>query len=72
MTQQVIEPLTADEKVVLEICCEGGVIAEIGRWEEPVLSLVAKGYLAGGKFNWTITEAGRGAFMSTVAEKGEG
>lgn len=72
MTQQVIEPLTDDEKVVLEICCEGGVIAEIGRWEEPVLSLVKKGYLTGEKFNHTITEAGRGAFMSTVAEKGEG
>ncbi len=71
MTQQIIEPLTQDEITVLEICCEGAVIAEIGRWEEPVLSLVKKGYLAGQKFNYTITETGRGAFMSTVADRGE-
>lgn len=62
MTQQIIEPLTQDEITVLEICCEGGVIAEIGRWQEPVERLVRKGYLEGIKFNWTITPAGRAAF----------
>lgn len=71
MTQQVIEPLTDDEITILEICCEGGVIAEIGRWEEPVLSLHKKGYLEGWQFNYTITEAGRAAFMSTAAGEGD-
>lgn len=62
MKQQVIEAMTADEWVVLGICFEGGIMAEIGRWEEPVEKLVKKGYLTADKFNHAITDAGRAAF----------
>lgn len=54
--------LTQDELAVLLIAAEGESMMPIGRWEAPVASLVAKGYLhANDKFNNVITEAGRKA-----------
>lgn len=54
--------LTQDELTVLLIAAEGKSMMPIGRWEGPVKSLVAKGYLsANDKFNNVITAAGRQA-----------
>jgi hypothetical protein len=54
--------LTNDELAVLLIAAEGESMMPIGRWEAPVASLLAKGYLhAHDKFNNVITEAGRKA-----------
>jgi hypothetical protein len=54
--------LTQDELTVLLIAAEGESMMPIGRWEAPVQSLVAKGYLhANDKFNNFITDAGRKA-----------
>jgi len=41
---------------------------EIARWEKPILSLERKGYLAGPKFNKSITAAGRAAVEAQEAE----
>jgi hypothetical protein len=52
--------LTQDELIILLIADEGESMMPIGRWEAPVASLVAKGYLhANDKFNNVITDAGR-------------
>lgn len=59
--------LTPDEKTVLLIAHAGGPMAPIGRWKEPTLSLVAKGFLKPhkhpgdptGYFNHHITDAGK-------------
>jgi hypothetical protein len=54
--------LTQDELTVLLIAAEGESMMPIGRWEAPVASLVAKGYLhSNDKFNNFITDAGRKA-----------
>lgn len=68
MTQEVIEALSSDERTVLEICAEGGIIAEIGRWKEPVERLVKKGYLEGPQFNHYITPTGRKALSGTAPD----
>jgi hypothetical protein len=53
---------TPDELTVLLIAAEGESVMPIGRWEAPVASLIAKGYLhANDKFNNVITGAGRKA-----------
>lgn len=59
--------LTPDEKTVLLIAQAGGPMAPIGRWKEPTLSLVAKGFLKprphpgdfDGYFNHHITPEGQ-------------
>lgn len=59
--------LSSDELTVLLIANEGESMMPIGRWEAPVKSLLAKGYLQrncspqdpSGNFNQTITDAGR-------------
>lgn len=54
--------LSADELTVLLIAAKGESMMPIGRWEAPVKSLLARGYLhAGDKFNNFITDAGRRA-----------
>lgn len=66
---EVLENLTADERAVLEICSQQGCVAEIGRWEAPVLSLERKGYLAGPQFNKGLTDAGRRAAQAMAADE---
>lgn len=66
----VVEALTVDERAVLEIAASGVPMMEIGRWEKSVLSLERKGYLAGPKFNKSITDAGQAAFEAQEAETG--
>jgi len=54
--------LTRDELTVLLIAAEGESMMPIGRWEAPLKSLLAKGYMhANDKFNNVITPAGRAA-----------
>jgi hypothetical protein len=54
--------LSPDERTVLEIADRGESMMPIGRWQSPVESLVAKGFLRRvDKFNNYITEAGREA-----------
>ena len=54
--------LTQDELTVLMIAAEGESMMPIGRWEDPVNNLVAKGYLKrNDKFNNYITTEGRKA-----------
>lgn len=68
--------LTPDEKTVLLIAHAGGPMAPIGRWKEPTLSLVAKGFLKprphpgdpDGYFNHHITDAGKDAAVELDAE----
>jgi hypothetical protein len=56
--------LSDDEFSVLMIAAENQSMMPIGRWERPVESLVAKGYLQRhDKFNNTITPAGRSALQ---------
>lgn len=67
MPQNVTEALTSDERSVLEIAASGEPIAEIGRWEKPVLALEKRGYLEGPKFNKCITAAGEAAYRAQEA-----
>lgn len=54
--------ITDDEFTVLMIAAEGESMMPIGRWEKPVISLVAKGLMkSNDKFNNVITDAGREA-----------
>jgi hypothetical protein len=54
--------LSDDEFTVLMIAAEGQSMMPIGRWQEPVESLVAKGFLKEhDKFNCVITPTGREA-----------
>lgn len=54
--------LTQDELTVLLIANQGESMMPIGRWEKPIQSLLAKGYMrANDKFNNFITDAGRKA-----------
>ena len=54
--------LTQDELTVLMIAAEGESMMPIGRWEDPVNNLVARGYLKrNDKFNNFITTEGRKA-----------
>lgn len=54
--------LSPDELTVLLIANEDESMMPIGRWETPVKSLLARGYLrANNKFNNVITETGRQA-----------
>jgi hypothetical protein len=69
MTQEVTEALTADERTILEIASFGEFMIETGRWHDPIMSLVKKGYMEGPQFNRYITEAGRKAFGAHAAEK---
>jgi hypothetical protein len=56
------DSLTSDELTVLLIAAEGESMMPIGRWEAPVRSLGAKGYMVeSAQFNWFITDAGRAA-----------
>lgn len=54
--------LTQDELTVLLIANLGESMMPIGRWEKPIQSLLARGYIrAADKFNNFITDAGRKA-----------
>lgn len=59
--------LSTDELAVLMIAEKGESMIPIGRWEEPIKSLAAKGYMtqaikgALGSVNYIITDAGRRA-----------
>jgi hypothetical protein len=69
MTQEVIEPLTQDERTILEIASHGEFMIETGRWHDPIMSLVKKGYMEGPQFNRYITEAGRKAVGASDADE---
>lgn len=57
--------LSDDEFTVLMIAAEGQSMMPIGRWQEPVESLVAKGFLKEhDRFNCTITATGREALRA--------
>lgn len=68
--------LTPDEKTVLLIAHAGGPMAPIGRWKEPTLSLIAKGFLKprphpgdpDGYFNMHIADAGKDAAVEMDCE----
>jgi hypothetical protein len=61
-------PLSNDERTILMIACAGESMIPIGRWERPVKSLAAKGYLKMiDHVNYVITAAGRRA--SEAAER---
>lgn len=61
--------LSDDEYVVLMIASEGESMMPLGRWEHPVESLVAKGYLrALDRFNNIITTEGRKALGRREAD----
>ena len=62
--QEVLEPLSGDEKTILEIASHGEFMIETGRWHDPIMSLVKRGYLEGPQFNRYITPAGHAAFKS--------
>lgn len=54
------DELTQDEEACLLIVAEGTFLAPIGRWEQPVKSLTAKGLMyRGDAVNYGITDAGR-------------
>ena len=54
--------LSQDELTVLMIAAQGESMMPIGRWEQPVESLIARGYLhRNDRFNNVITDAGRKA-----------
>ena len=56
--------LSSDELTILMIADKGESMMPIGRWEAPVKSLLARGYLhANDKFNNVITDAGRQAVI---------
>lgn len=61
-----ITPLTPEERAVLEICANNGVIADIGeysKWHDPINSLLRRGFLQRhDQFNNSITPAGRAAY----------
>lgn len=62
-------PLSEDERAVLMIASAGQSMIPIGRWERPVLSLAAKGYLRKlDDVNFEITDAGRAASLSAERE----
>lgn len=66
---EVTMPLSEDEWAVLMIACAGSSMIPIGRWERPVLSLAAKGYLRKlDDVNFVITDAGRAASLSAERE----
>jgi len=69
MTQEVIEALTSDKRTILEIASHGEFMIETGRWHDPIMSLVKKGYMEGPQFNRYITEAGRKAFGASDADE---
>lgn len=68
--------LSPDEKTVLLIAHAGEPMMPIGRWKEPMLSLVAKGFLRPhphpgdptGHFNHRITDAGKDAAVDLDRE----
>ena len=68
--------LSPDEKTVLLIAHAGGPMAPIGRWKEPTLSLVTKGFLKphphpgdpDGYFNHHITPEGQAAAVECDRE----
>lgn len=65
----VLTPLTEDERTILEIAAKGESMIPIGRWERPVLNLKKRGFLAGpDKFNMFITDAGRAAIDDAEKE----
>ena len=58
--------LSQDELTILMIAAEGESMMPIGRWEKPLDSLVAKGFMhRHDKFNVVITPAGRQACKET-------
>jgi len=69
MKQEVIEALTSDERTILEIASHGEAMIETGRWHDPIMSLVKKGYMEGPQFNRYITDAGMKAIGAHAAEK---
>ena len=65
--------LTNDERTVLLIAARGHPMLAIGRWQEPVLSLVQKGFMRRDETrsdveNYVISEAGRKASDLAEAE----
>lgn len=58
----IIAPLSADERAVLMIAAAGQSMIPIGRWEAPVRSLHARGFLRMiDEVNYVITATGRAA-----------
>ena len=57
---EIIVPLTDDERSVLMIAAEGEYMIPMGRWEVPIKSLAARGYMRMlDAVNYVITPAGR-------------
>lgn len=72
MTDHLAAPLTDDESTVLQIAAQHGTVGAIGRWEEPVKSLVKRGLLqdlSGDYFNCRITEAGKSVHAGAESEE---
>lgn len=56
----ILTPLTADERTVLDLAAQGQSMMPVGRWEIPVLTLARKGLLLKeDQFNYTITDEGK-------------
>jgi hypothetical protein len=67
MTAETIAPLTEDERAVLMIAERGEYMIPMGRWERPIKSLAARGFMRMiDSVNYVITEAGR--LASSAAE----
>jgi hypothetical protein len=59
---EIIAPLSEDERAVLMIAAQGQYMIPIGRWEQSVKALTARGFLRKlDNVNYVITEAGRKA-----------
>ena len=58
------------ELTILDIANQGGVVAPINAWEEPLLRLTEQGFMAKvAAFNYIITDAGRAEFRRREREE---
>lgn len=66
---EILAPLSSDERTVLMIAAEGQYMIPIGRWEQPIKALAARGFLHKlDDVNYVITEAGRAASNESEAD----
>lgn len=56
----ILTPLTADERMVLDLAAQGQSMMPVGRWEIPVMTLARRGLLnKDDQFNYSITDEGK-------------
>ena len=66
---EIIAPLNEEERAVLMIAAQGQYMIPIGRWEAPIKSLAARGYMTKlDDVNYVITAAGREASDSAETD----